>query len=520
MLIRADANANIGGGHVMRCLSLAQAWQQCGGRTAMVTRSLPDSLQQRLTKEDVQLCPVPETDSPGDAAQLIEWADRLSADWLVLDGYEFTYMYQQAVHGSGRRVLWISDELGPADVSADLVLNQSPTAIPRQYAPMPTERCLLGLRYALLRAEFRHPRNRSDETIGEVRRVVVTFGQADPHSMLGAVLRSLHRVDPEHRLELEVVLPSLGERAKRYRDEFPHSSIRWHSNVANLVPLFQRADLAISAAGLTSYELAACGVPSLLIAIAENQEPVGRGLAGLGMAAYAGRQRDLGSATLDQSITELIADVGRRRKLSAQCQMQVDGNGAQRVVARMLSEMIRLRPVDPGDVETLFEWQQDRAVRQQSFTKGPADFAAHARWFGAKLNSPRDNFRMYMCEFPGGDAIGSIRFERMTGEWVVSLHLAPRYRGRGLGQVMLDAGSKRLRAETGASALVAFIKSDNIPSLRAFASCGFQRTAIEVIHGQIAQRWMRRFDEGTAQSTPDVGAGQQLDPDRKYQATA
>src|SRR5205085_6598585 len=126
LLFRADADPRMGTGHIMRCLALAQAWQDAGGRAACLTASRLEALNARLIAESVSVIPL--SSQPGndaDADETRETAVRLGARWVVVDGYHFSGAFQARVRQQGRRVAAL-DDYGHTDwYAADLVVNQN-----------------------------------------------------------------------------------------------------------------------------------------------------------------------------------------------------------------------------------------------------------------------------------------------------------------------------------------------------------------------------------------------------------
>lgn len=156
LLIRTDATTQIGTGHVMRCLALAQAWQDAGGTTYFAAAKITASLEARLADEGMALHLIPApSGSVDDGAQLIRLAHRVKARWIVVDGYHFGAEYQQAIKKSGLRLLAIDDYGHSSHYYADLVLNQNTSADESLYVNRePGTELLLGTRYTLLRREF------------------------------------------------------------------------------------------------------------------------------------------------------------------------------------------------------------------------------------------------------------------------------------------------------------------------------------------------------------------------------
>ena len=154
LLIRADANEQIGCGHVMRSLALAQAWQDSGGGSVcLAARLLPKTIERRWCEEKFDIRQLAEAGD--DAQQTVELAREIRADWVVLDGYQFSVEFQRAIKNAGLRLLVVDDDGGAGHYVADLVLHQAPYAVRDLYPSHGSSTALLiGTRYALLRREF------------------------------------------------------------------------------------------------------------------------------------------------------------------------------------------------------------------------------------------------------------------------------------------------------------------------------------------------------------------------------
>lgn len=286
LLLRADASATIGTGHIMRCLALAQAWQDAGGQAVFACAEMPDTLVARLEREQVPVrCLDVAVAGEADIAATVALAHQLGASWLVVDGYRFTPVFLDAVRSGGPRVLAVDDMAHLERYPVDLVLNQNLSARRETYhgkLARDTE-LLLGPRYSLLRREFRSTVAGTRAPLnGRARRVLLTFGGSDPENHTGTILQRL--TTRAGGCEVCVLagaanthVPALRERAAR--SPFP-CEVR--VNVENVAEIMAWADVAITAGGSTVWELAAMRLPALIGAISEDQRVIGPALRRIG----------------------------------------------------------------------------------------------------------------------------------------------------------------------------------------------------------------------------------------------
>lgn len=337
LLIRADASAEIGAGHVMRCLALAQAWQDAGGSVTFVQHNCPDGLVARLHDEGAAVEHVTaEPGSAADAAETAALAGRLGADWVVVDGYVFDAEYQEALREADLRVLFVDDYGHAGHYTADLILNQNAYADHSLYLERaPHTRLLLGLDYLLLRREFWPWRGSQRAVPAQARRVLVTLGGADLQNITGLIIEALGRIEDSH-LEAVVIVGAGSPHAATVRGQAGNDSrITVRQNVTDMPALLAWADVGITAGGSTCYEAALLGLPSLITVLAENQRPVARTLADAGVVEVLGDYNALAAESVADAMRVLLADAGRRAAMAEAGQRLVPGGGAQRAVQAM-----------------------------------------------------------------------------------------------------------------------------------------------------------------------------------------
>ena len=339
LLIRADAGVRMGTGHVMRCLALAQAWQDAGGDVLFVSAASTPGIDARLRDESMEmLClPVP-PGSTDDACETARIARRRDAA-CVVDGYHFGGDYQRAIRRAGVRLLAIDDHGHAEHYWADLVLNQNIHAHPGLYRRrQPGTRLLLGSRYVLLRREFR--RWAFERRIPPVaRRVLVTMGGSDPDNATLQVLEALEPLDIEG-LAATVIAGSSNPHLASLRAfaATARISIRLERGVTDMPKWMAWCDAAITSAGSTTWELAHLGVPGLTLILADNQERSARLLAERGVFATLGWASAVERRTLCEATRRLLLSPERRKKQSDAAAALVDAQGVIRVMENLVGQ--------------------------------------------------------------------------------------------------------------------------------------------------------------------------------------
>ncbi|MFC1961609.1 UDP-2,4-diacetamido-2,4,6-trideoxy-beta-L-altropyranose hydrolase [Chloroflexota bacterium] len=341
LIVRADATTGIGTGHLMRSLALAQAWQDAGGSVAFITVCDSEGLRRRLREEGFTLFPLAKSHpGPGDWEETEAILGRHSGAGVVLDGYHFDTGYQEGIRAAGHPLLVIDDMAHLPHYAADVLLNQNLHAAGLTYSVESDSRLLLETGYALLRREFLKWRGCPREIPAVARHVLVTMGGTDPGNITLEAIKVLSRAG-ETDLEVAVVMgagnPHAGAvEAAAWENNLP---VRLIYDARNMPELMAWADLAISAAGTTVWELMFLGVPSVLMAVAGNQEMIAASAAAAGAAVRVEIKGRDWSDVFAENVRKLIPDASHRAELSARGRRLVDGLGGQRVVQAMTERM-------------------------------------------------------------------------------------------------------------------------------------------------------------------------------------
>lgn len=494
LVIRADADSRMGAGHVMRCLALAQAWAgqgPGGGDVLFCGRMESASLRERLAGAGFGLAePGPR---PADTAALLARRG-LAGCWVALDGYHFGPEWQEDLEAAGHKVLAVDDGALLSRYAARVILAPDHDASPAAYAAPSSSLVLAGPRYRLLRQGFAGL-SRPARRAGEGATVLVAFGGADARNATQAAVRGLDRALGPRDTALVVLGPVNPHRESVQQAlEAVGYGYELHQDVADMAAVYARCHLAVSAAGGAAWEMAAAGLPALLVPVAANQEPGSAFLARAGCAEVLPGPGDLDKEDFAARVRGLLGDPARLAALSSAGPRACDGRGPERV-RRLLAALdgdekadFALRRAEPGDLEQVFRLANDPAVRGNSFSPGAIALADHASWFAAKLGS-RD------CAFFVLDLEGAVaalaRYDRDGGEAATDVAVHPAFRGRGLGVRILRQSAPLAMRALGVDRLCALVLERNAASRRCFARAGFREVAPQRIKGQDCAVFLR-----------------------------
>lgn len=349
---RTDGNSHIATGHLVRCLSIADACFSLGMKVCFL---VSDQESKALLQSFDPACrfPVriletavyddPERELPELTVVLSDSDARVTHDdiLLFLDSYFVTEHYLSAVRAVAK-VAYL-DDLQLFDYPVDLLINYDVIPESRsatyQAAYQNAARTLLGASYTPLRAQFT---NLQPYCRDRVSNILVTTGGSDPYHFCLRLIAAFRENSFLHLCQLHVVVGRLNEdKDKLYKlaDELPF--LQLHENVSDMASLMTSCDLAVSAAGTTLYELCAAGVPSMSFCLADNQLTAAKTFEEAGIIPCAGDIRYSCDEALDRImdfVTYMSENFQKRKAAHETMRRLVDGKGAVRI-AEALIEM-------------------------------------------------------------------------------------------------------------------------------------------------------------------------------------
>ncbi len=347
---RTDASFEMGSGHLMRCLTLADELARRGHECIFAVRSQPGDHSHIVKDSGHELLLLPrinEECGPGfgpvhshwlkggaerDAEDFTEVLGRRRPQWVVVDHYGIDRFWEEKVRHHCRRIM-VVDDLADREHLCDVLLDQNLGKSKADYAVLVPKHAvvLCGPKFALLRPEFSLWRDNSlqQKLSGRGDRLLINFGGVDQNNVTGSVLDTLSRCPGAEDLDVTVVMgsnaPCLAD-VKALLGQV-NLNVELLTGVSNMAEVMADADMAIGAAGATSWERCCLGLPTLLLVIASNQEAVARALCDSGAA--------LGIFDLEQVPAQLCDSLSRlsaQRTSLGRCASRLcDGRGGLRV---------------------------------------------------------------------------------------------------------------------------------------------------------------------------------------------
>jgi UDP-2,4-diacetamido-2,4,6-trideoxy-beta-L-altropyranose hydrolase len=346
IVFRVDASLQIGTGHVMRCLTLADALRAQGADCQFICREHAGHLTAQIRRKGyathalrapVEGGPLAIPSAPllahaqwlgttqqQDAEECAPILAELHPDWLIVDHYALDTRWETALRPHYRKLMAI-DDLADRPHQCDLLLDQTFGRTVENYRPWVPAPCtvLCGSNYALLRPEFAELRTYSlrRRAKPKLRHLLISMGGVDKDNSTAQVLKALESSDLPADCRISVVMgataPWLADvRRQAVRMPWP---VEVRVNVVDMAHLMADSDLAIGAAGSTAWERCCLGLPSIMRVLADNQRFIAEQLheAGAAMvldqASFCSRIESLPLAQMSVSAARIVDGLGAAR---------------------------------------------------------------------------------------------------------------------------------------------------------------------------------------------------------------
>lgn len=450
---RVDASNQIGTGHCMRCLALADVLTQRGARVRFVSRYLPVHLRERISAKGLEFrlldggpdhvvrAAPPHAHWLGvaqvkDAQDTVDALADRSWDWLVVDNYALDAEWESALRKVVGKVLVI-DDLADRRHDCDVLLDQNLYAeMDSRYSGKVPANCrlLLGPHFALLRDEFRLVRENVKPRTGPVKRLLVFFGGVDAENLTTPAIEALASIQGRE-WQVDVVIGAQHAHRDKILATCSGQGYLCHVQTGRMAELMAAADLAVGAGGVSIWERCCLGLPALSICAADNQDRQIVDAAAEALLYSPQLEGDITTA-ISRHVTALIENPLLRNAISRCGMKAVDGHGVIRVAGVMGCCGTVMRIARQEDSANLFKWRNHPSVRMASRDPGEISWTGHQNWFTSVLN---DSDRTLLIGERGGVPVGVVRFDVRDDQAAVSIYLVPDAGNSGLGRDLLQS---------------------------------------------------------------------------------
>lgn len=347
VIFRTDASTEIGSGHVMRCLTLANAIRNIGGNVRFICKEHPSNLISKIIDSGYEVKRLSIRDSDvisgslthykwlggnqkDDSQNTIDFIQPLDVDWMIIDHYAIDEYWHKKIRPYIKRILVI-DDLGDRKHDCDILLDQNLGSNREKYHRLVPKNCglLLGPKYALLRPEFaewrdRSLKRRSNDIIP--KNIIISLGSVDHLNITSDIINYLSDISSLDNFVFNVIvgsqcihLDSIREAARKSSNE-----INIYVDTDQMAELMAQADIAIGAGGSSAWERCVLGLPSIVFILADNQKYIAKML------------QEFESSIVIQSIKELPVAIKKLQSslndYSKNAAKILDGFGTSRVV--------------------------------------------------------------------------------------------------------------------------------------------------------------------------------------------
>ena len=327
IVFRVDSSYQIGSGHLIRCLSLAQQLKSTNN-ISFICKNLDKNLSFLVKEKGFKLFLIKKTSSYNndklfhsswlhstqneDANQCIEILKKEAIDLLILDHYALDYRFEKQISPFVKKLM-IIDDLADRKHHCNILLDQNYYKNYKQrYDKLVPSKCLkfLGTKNILLRNEFFQVKRKI--RTGQVNNIFVFLGGIDKQNITNKVIQALKDFKFS---EVNIVIGAMNTQKNKLIEACQKYNFHYHFNINYIAELMAKADFAIGAGGATTWERAYLGLPSICISIAHNQIQTAQD-SNEKFLIYLGHYDKVDEAIIKNSITNLIQNPKKLTKLS------------------------------------------------------------------------------------------------------------------------------------------------------------------------------------------------------------
>lgn len=323
LTIRADGSSDIGFGHLVRTSALATEFHRNGHQVTCVTTT-PNEARSVFTDATEILALNANTERD----DFPDWILKSNPDIVLTDSYQIDTEYQQSLNTASKLLAVILDD-NRYSICADFLINGNIYATGLEYEWTGTEpEWRLGLDYIPLRDEIRKLANNTPPWRDFPGRAIVTLGGSDIRQSMPTVLSTFDGIDVDVEAIIGPGFSSENRNAIHEAASEIDANVELVKDPPDLSERMFEADFAVSACGITVYELLTLGTPTIGLHLARNQVPIAKELEKSGAILHADPNQ---TDDIKENIAMMMTNSSLRRKLRETGLSLVDCKGAKRI---------------------------------------------------------------------------------------------------------------------------------------------------------------------------------------------
>ena len=336
LFIRVDSSPEIGIGHMMRCLTLAQELKNNFDKIIFLTQKNSGDFIGTIMKNEFEVIFIPTTNNDPNIIKNLITAYSENKNFLLIDHYDIGSNFESSLKNIFERI-FVIDDLANRKHDCDLLIDQNYYRdLNQRYEKLIQNGTitLLGPKYAIIRPEFRKINKKTIKKNSQIKKILVSFGGSDPTNECKKVLDALCSIE-NSKFEIIVAAGIYNHKFEQLKKLYEkYSNIKIYRHVDELSRLMVNSDLFIGAGGTTTWERFYMGLPSIVTIISDDQKESIEFLSDMGHVVNLGLAKNVTSKTYVQTLQKPNFDL--IYNMSLHNQKLVDGNGSNRIKKQII----------------------------------------------------------------------------------------------------------------------------------------------------------------------------------------
>lgn len=343
LLIRVDASESVGLGHLMRCLTIAEHFLLKNIKVTVLTKS--KNLKALIINNSIELVLMPDDIKVDDELKTIEsLVSKKKINLILLDVNNFysfqsleSYDYYLKCLKNLSLFLLSFEDPHNCVHSSDVIIIPYLDSEKQEITKRQNSKYLLGLKYYVLRSEFLAVK--PVEIKKEIKNILITMGGCDNNNITLKVLESLNTLNFNLTIIIGKMFKNIEPKIKNILDDY-QGSYKLIKNTRNISKIMSESDIAIINSGLTKYETASIGLPSVVISNNDYHSELMKDFDKYNVILHLGTVDKLKNSVILDSVNLLSKDFKKRQIMSANGKVLIDGYGVERIFSKIPKKII------------------------------------------------------------------------------------------------------------------------------------------------------------------------------------